>query len=105
MSADKSVQTVGQLDSRGEPIVSDLLRMVENREVFTVAGPSWGMLIDVSNGGGKYKHTGGTAIRVVAGTSAARKEKSNDQWEFRIGAILRIDGTNADVGFIEQGTA
>ncbi len=62
--------------------------------------PDYFMLIDLSNAGGGYKHTESGSIQCINLGVAFSKLRSNDVWAMDVGVILRIDGTDADIGFL-----
>jgi len=83
----------------GDPIV-----VVEYRKVLAVAGPTYLLLIDKDNAGGKYKHVTDGPIHVHGGAAAIVKEKVGDQWRSDVGVILSIDGSEAVIGYLEGGS-
>ena len=69
-----------------------------------VAATTYFMLIDLD--GASYKHDlAKTFLKIASIAALARKTKSSDKWRVRIGLILAIDGTDADIGFISVGYA
>jgi len=63
-----------------------------------VAVTTYFLFIDVS--GSQYAHTPGTAAKMFHATAKAIKSSSNGKWGVGVGVVLRIDGTDADIGFL-----
>lgn len=96
-----------QIDAFGKPVVDpggDPIVIVEYKKVLTTAGPTYLLLIDKSNAGGKYKHVADGWIHVHGGAAAIVKEKVGDQWRSDVGVILAIDGSQAVIGYLEGGS-
>jgi hypothetical protein len=65
------------------------------------------VVVDLDNqaGAGPYKHTytAGQWLYVVGIQGILLKSKPADEWDGRLGVILRIDGTDADIGWFAMG--
>ena len=96
----------GAIDSLGGSIVEGIVR-VEMEQTVLAAGtntPDDFMLIDLDNTGGNYKHTDSGKVQCLSLTADFSKLRANDVWAMGIGVILRIDGTDADIGFLAAGS-
>lgn len=59
-------------------------------------------LIDLD--GPDYKHTPGSAAKVIGIAGKGLKTNSGSQWAIQLAVILRIDGTDADLGILPGGS-
>lgn len=67
-----------------------------------IAASTYFLLIDLD--GASYKHDLARAfLKVGSIVSQATKDKSGAKWRTRVGLILRIDGTDADIGWVSVG--
>lgn len=70
-----------------------------------IIGPSlWTVLIDVDDRGGvgPYKHASGSTIVLKHGRFRLTKSSPTSRWKVRLGVILDIDGTSADIAIFES---
>ncbi len=91
------------IDMHGKAITEDVVH-VEYRKTVSAGGVTWLLVIDLDNTSGAYKHTETGYVQILGGAASLGKDKVGDQWTAQIGVITRIDGTNADVAFIEAGS-
>jgi len=60
--------------------------------------------LDNQSGGGPYKHDEtGQGLKIVGLRAGLRKSRITDQWDARFGVVLRIDGANADIAWLQDG--
>jgi len=64
-----------------------------------------GIDLDNNSGAGPYKHawSSGEWINITAINGLLIKEKPGDEWDGFVGVILRIDGTDSDIGWLQIG--
>lgn len=53
-------------------------------------------------GGQQYRHTGGSYFVICSGTASAVKSAAADVWLVRVGVIVRINGTDADIAWLHS---
>jgi len=61
------------------------------------------MFIDVDNqaGAGPYKHAAGTAVKLHSVIGHLTKSKHSLDWKVVLAVVLRVDGTDADLAYLE----
>jgi len=64
------------------------------------------VLVDLDNGGSSYSHTysAGKWIKIVRTEGSLVKAKVADVWDSKLGVIVSIDGTSANVIWINPGS-
>lgn len=67
----------------------------------TVAASTYIGMIDLDDGGGDYLHSGSSSIKFVAAAGSLIKSSVGAQWQTQIGVITRVDGTDADVTWLD----
>ena len=99
-------RTIDAIDSLGQPVDEGIVRVEMEQTILAAVNgtPDYFMLIDLSNASGDYKHTLTGSIQCVNLTAAFSKLRANDVWTMDIGVILRIDATDADIGFLAAGS-
>jgi hypothetical protein len=112
-------------DAAGNPIASvldgsDYRLMVDSRNEITTdrdraviidiykdavpAGPTYYLVIDIDNTGGKYKHGAGTKIVVLGGVGSLGKSQTGSSWTITHGVILSYSSPNADIAWLRLGS-
>ncbi len=99
-------RTIDAIDSLGQPVDEGIVRVEMEQTILAAANgvPDWFMLIDLDNTGGGYNHVETGSIQCVNLTTEFSKLRANDIWTMDVGLILRIDGTDSDVGFLAAGS-
>lgn len=63
-----------------------------------------GIDLDNDGGAGPYKHSSGTAVKMVGVSTQAQKYAALDDWDVLFGSILTINGAQATIGWLRFGS-
>jgi len=98
--------TVYRLQTEQKHKNEDKIVVVNYRKASIDAATTYLMLIDLNNngGGGPYKHTGSSSVKLAGLHATALKDVIGDKWRTFIGIILSINATEAVVGWVRVGT-
>ncbi len=105
--AGADVRTVGQgevaVDAQKEAVTDGIVAVEFAKIAVAVAGPTYFMLVDLSNSSGAYRHESTGSIHLVGFSAAINKSQSGGVWIVRLGTILAIDAVNVTIGFLDIG--
>ncbi len=87
--------------SVAQPLSSSVV--VADYQSASVGATSYFMGVDLSNSSGAYKHSSGSAIKLVGVSSSATKVYAVDDWNVRIGTVLSISGSSSVIGWLRFG--
>ena len=68
------------------------------------AGPVYYIAVDLSNTGGKYKHTAGSKLLLVGGSGTVGKSATGASWSVDHGVILDYASPNATIAWLRLGS-
>jgi hypothetical protein len=90
---------IAEVDSTPQSKVAEKFVAVEFYNS-AITNTTYFILIDLDGGGGDYKHSGSSSVKVVSSSARIIKERMISQWKSMIGIILAINGTDATIGWL-----